>query len=239
MPDPLSIACAAGTVVQLLGQFLTSRKSRRDATIGDFRDWLGRQGHEQVVTQIRENTELSQALFKLLSGNQEELLAKLGDLKTMSAETLDRIGQMENKLREMDLAAPWKQKYSLGYAIFYADESTSDIRRVEHLRDAVVLWDHTHLLFHDAEVTIDTSLTTHSGRGSVDHWSKTYSRNQPVTDVLGSFFGTTVVFELVEDTGRGVVAVIGFKPNTNPADSNTAVVISSPNMKISNIRIGI
>ena len=216
MPDPLTIALSYGTVVQLLGQFLSSRKSQRDADINDFRDWATRQGHEDVVLLIRDNIELSQAIFKLLSGNQEELVAQLGELRTASNETLTRLGQMEKMLREMDQTAPFKQKYSLGHAIFYADETSSDIRRVEHLSDAIVLWDRTHLHFHDGDVTIETSLDSRTGRGSIDNLRKTYPRNKPVTDVLASFFSTAAIFELVENTNSGIIAVIGFRPSTDP-----------------------
>jgi hypothetical protein len=83
--EPLSTATAFADVVSLVGQFISSRDNRTQATVAEYLEWLRRENHQELVALIEHNRALATALAALLKTNHHEVMEKLSELdKTLS-----------------------------------------------------------------------------------------------------------------------------------------------------------
>jgi hypothetical protein len=74
MIDPMTGAAAFANIVQLLGQFVTSRDATRNATYDEYIGWLQTNRHQELADAIVENHVAIEAVRKLLNSQHEELL---------------------------------------------------------------------------------------------------------------------------------------------------------------------
>jgi hypothetical protein len=85
MVDLASAAAATATVVGLLSDFISHRKSQQAATFDEFQAWLAEHRHEEVVALLRSNEKVSISLKALFNESSEKILAKLDALDTALA----------------------------------------------------------------------------------------------------------------------------------------------------------
>lgn len=80
------------TVVGLLAVFKSERTSSQSATVDQYVDWLRRHEHEQLVTLILDNTQLSNSLHSLLTQQHDEVIARLSSLDRILTEVACSVG---------------------------------------------------------------------------------------------------------------------------------------------------
>lgn len=125
--EPLTIVSSFATIVGLIGQFRSERKSQVTQDISEFIQWLKEHGFDELSHKVKSNTDLNSGINELLQVRTDDILSRLQRLDEMFASMAGRIEHFTA------LSAFLRPQASL------SDQAVSILKQMDELQTSKIL----------------------------------------------------------------------------------------------------
>ena len=150
--DPITGAATFATLVGLIGQYRTEKKSLNDSNFNDFLTWLVETQHAEVKTLIESNSTTTSGIKTLLNLRYEQLSEKI-DLLDKSLATYASGFQGFSEISSVVWPGAGLSEQAISLLIIFEKSGASMI-----LKDAK-LSGSTELIFLDSSERVDIEIT--------------------------------------------------------------------------------